>query len=87
MVMLVYVVVVVVDYMLVIVDYVLCICCMLVDCLYACHLCWSASPPASGPPGLPPSPSSRRRENMVGVNMVLAEFIKFKHALYKSYGI
>ena len=26
----------------------------------------------------------RRRENMVGVNMVLAEFVKFKHGLYKS---
>ena len=25
---------------------------------------------------------SRPRENMVGVNMVLAEFIKFKHGLY-----
>ena len=30
---------------------------------------------------------SRRRENMVGVNMVLAEFVKFKHGLYKSCGI
>ena len=29
----------------------------------------------------------RRRENMVGVNMVLAEFIKFKRGLYKSCGI
>ena len=29
----------------------------------------------------------RRRENMVGVNMVLAEFVKFKHGLYKSCGI
>ena len=26
-------------------------------------------------------------ENMVGVNMVLAEFVKFKHGLYKSCGI
>ena len=30
---------------------------------------------------------SRRRENMVGVNMVLAEFIKFNHGLYKPCGI
>ena len=30
---------------------------------------------------------SRRRENMVGVNMVLAEFVKFKRGLYKSCGI
>ena len=30
---------------------------------------------------------ARRRENMVGVNMVLAEFVKFKHGLYKSCGI
>ena len=29
----------------------------------------------------------RRRENMVGVNRVLAESVKFKHGLYKSYGI
>ena len=29
----------------------------------------------------------RRRENMVGVNMVLAEFVKFKHGLHKSCGI
>ena len=29
----------------------------------------------------------RRRENMVGVNMVLAEFVKFKHGLCKSCGI
>ena len=29
----------------------------------------------------------RRRENMVGVNMVLAEFVRFKHGLYKSCGI
>ena len=29
----------------------------------------------------------RRRENMVGVNMVLAEFVKFEHGLYKSCGI
>ena len=28
----------------------------------------------------------RRRENMVGVNMVLAESVKFKHGLYKSCG-
>ena len=30
------------------------------------------------------SESDRRCENMVGVNMVLAEFVKFKHGLYKS---
>ena len=29
----------------------------------------------------------RRRENMVGVSMVLAEFVKFKHGLYKSCGV
>ena len=29
----------------------------------------------------------RPRENMVGVNMVLAEFVKFKHGLYNSCGI
>ena len=29
----------------------------------------------------------RRRENMVGVNMVLAESVQFKHGLYKSCGI
>ena len=29
----------------------------------------------------------RPRENMVGVNMVLAELVKFKHGLYKSCGI
>ena len=29
----------------------------------------------------------RRRENMVGVNVVLASFIKFKNGLYKSCGI
>ena len=35
-----------------------------------------------------PSPGEdRRRENMVGVNMVLAEFVRFKHGLYKSCGI
>ena len=28
-----------------------------------------------------------RRENMVEVNMVLAEFDRFKHGLYKSCGI
>ena len=28
----------------------------------------------------------RRRENMVGVNMVLAESVKLKHGLYKSCG-
>ena len=32
-------------------------------------------------------PETRRRVNMVGVNMVLAEYIKFKHGLYKSCGI
>ena len=31
--------------------------------------------------------SIRRRENMVGVSMVLAEFVEFKHGLYKSCGI
>ena len=31
--------------------------------------------------------SIRRREHMVGVNMVLAESVKFKHSLYKSCGI
>ena len=30
---------------------------------------------------------TRRRAIMVGVNMVLAEFIKFKHGLYKCCGI
>ena len=30
---------------------------------------------------------NRRRENMVGVNMVLAEFIKFNRGLYKSWGV
>ena len=30
---------------------------------------------------------NRRRENMVGVSMVLAEFVIFKHGLYKSCGI
>ena len=30
---------------------------------------------------------ARRRENMLGVNMVLAEFVKFKHGLYRSCGI
>ena len=29
----------------------------------------------------------RRRQNMVGVNMVLAEIIRFKHGLYKSCGV
>ena len=29
----------------------------------------------------------RRRENMVGVNMLLAELIKFKHGLYESCGV
>ena len=29
----------------------------------------------------------RRRENMVGVNMVLAESVKFKHGLHKSCGM
>ena len=29
----------------------------------------------------------RRREHLVGVNMVLAEFVKFKHGLYKSCGL
>ena len=29
----------------------------------------------------------RRRVNMVGVNMVLAEFMKSKHGLYKSCGM
>ena len=33
------------------------------------------------------SASSGRRVNMVGVNMVLAEFAKFKHGLYKSCGV
>ena len=31
--------------------------------------------------------NNRRRENMVGVNMVLAEFVKFKRGLYNSCGI
>ena len=31
--------------------------------------------------------NNQRRENMVGVNMVLAWFVKFKHGLYKSCGI
>ncbi len=30
---------------------------------------------------------SRRREHMVGVNMVLAESVQFKRGLYKSCGI
>ena len=30
---------------------------------------------------------NRRRVNMVGVNMVLAEYVKFKHGLHKSCGI
>ena len=30
---------------------------------------------------------NRRRENMVGANMVLAEFVKFKHGLHNSCGI
>ena len=29
----------------------------------------------------------RRRVNMVGVDMALAEFARFKHGLYKSCGI
>ena len=29
----------------------------------------------------------RRRENMVGVNMVLAECVRFKHGLHKSCGV
>ena len=29
----------------------------------------------------------RRRENMVGVDMALAELVRFKHGLYKSCGI
>ena len=29
----------------------------------------------------------RRRENMVGVNTALAEFVKFKHGLYRSCGM
>ena len=33
------------------------------------------------------APDYRRRENMVGVNVVLAEIVKFKHGLYKSCGI
>ena len=35
----------------------------------------------------PPARLIRRRENMVGVNMVLAELAKFEHGLYKSCGI
>ena len=49
-----------------------------------------SSPPATVWPAarlaLRPRPS-RRCENMVGVNMVLAEFIRLKHGLYKSCGI
>ena len=37
--------------------------------------------------GRAPKASSRRRVNMVGVNMVLAQFVKFKHGLYKSCGL
>ena len=29
----------------------------------------------------------RRRVNMVGVNMVLAQFVEFKHGLHKSCGV
>ena len=39
-------------------------------------------PSAATPPRI-----CRRRENMVRANMVLAEFIKFKHGLYRSCGI
>ena len=28
-----------------------------------------------------------RRENMVGINMVLAESVRFKHGLYESCGV
>ena len=46
------------------------------------------SSPSSGRTSWPaPIGRSRRRENMVGVNMALAEFVKFKHGLYKSCGI
>ena len=33
------------------------------------------------------SPVDRRLVNMVGVTMVLGEFVNFKHGLYKSSGI
>ena len=34
-----------------------------------------------------PMVKARRRENMVGVNMVLTYFVKFKHRLCRSCGI
>ena len=34
-----------------------------------------------------PDAGTGRRENMVGVNMLLAEFVRFKHGLYKPCGI
>ena len=33
------------------------------------------------------SGQTRRRENVVGVNMVLAQVVRFKHGLYKSCGV
>ena len=49
------------------------------------YLASSQRPPASS--AAPASGACRRRLNMVGVNMVLAEFVKFKHGLYKSCGM
>ena len=48
------------------------------------HLVWSSGTRATPDlrPGDAHSPA-QRRENMVGVDMVLAEFAKFKHGLYK----
>ena len=37
--------------------------------------------------GAPPNREGWRRVIMVGVNMVLAEFVKFKHGLYQFCGI
>ena len=44
-------------------------------------------PRASAHPSTHRGNNNRLRVNMVGVNMVLAEFVKFKHRLYKSCGI
>ena len=51
-----------------------CVCCLLIYVFF--------SPKSEASPC-----EDRRRENMVGVNMVLAESVEFKHGLYQSCGI
>ena len=58
------------------------------DYYYHHHHHYCSGPPRGGRPSARRAPgrACRRRVNMVGVNMVLVEFVKFKHGLYRSCG-